>query len=154
MKSLKTQILANWVYIGTQDEGLKVIAPVLALKPPNQRIQEVPWSREIATAGGGFDIGLCQKNISRNFYSANLRNLSSSTFQATFEKMAKFFDTYPTARATSIDLETFPNQAMAAIPDDATAYPFRDALGYMQVVPYPKDGVDSSLTCFGAYIAK
>ena len=119
------------MYLGPKDEGLKVIAPVLALKPPGQNIQEVPWSKEIATAGGGFDAGLCKKNISRNFYSANLRSLSASTFQTTFEKMAKYFDAYPTARATGIDLETFPNQAMAAVPDDATAYPFRDATGYM-----------------------
>ena len=130
-KTLKTLILANWVYIGPKEEGLQVIAPVIALKPPSANIQEVPWSDLIATAGGGFDTGLCQKNLSRNFYSTNLRNLSASTFQATFDKMNTFFETYPDARATSIDLETFPNQAMAAVPDDATAYPWRDALGYM-----------------------
>jgi len=119
------------MYVGPKEEGFQAIAPVMALKPPSANIQEVPWSQEIATAGGGFDTGLCQKNVSRNFYSANLRNLSGSTFQATFEKMDNFFKAYPDARGTSIDLETFPNQAMAAVPDDATAYPFRDALGYM-----------------------
>lgn len=103
----------------------------MALKPPVANIQVVPWNKLIATGGGGFDTFLCQKNLSRNFYSANLRNLSASTYQATFEKIAKYFDTYPDARGTAIDIETFPNQAMAAVPDDATAYPWRDALGYM-----------------------
>jgi hypothetical protein len=129
--TLKTQILANWVYIGPKEEGLRVIAPVMALNPTVANIQVVPWSKLIATVGGGFDTGLCQKNLSRNFYSVNLRNLSASTYQATFDKMAKFFETYPNARGTAIDLETFPSQAMAAVPDDATAYPWRDALGYM-----------------------
>lgn len=103
----------------------------MALKPPSANVQVVPWSDLIATAGGDFDIALCQKNLSRSFYSANLRNLSASTFQATFDKMANFFATYPVARETSIDLETFSNQAMVSVPDDATAYPWRDALGYM-----------------------
>ncbi|KAL9130224.1 MAG: hypothetical protein Q9175_007076 [Cornicularia normoerica] len=128
-----TQIVANWAYIGPKEKGLQVIAPVTALKPPSANIQVVPWSDLIATAGGGFDAGLCQKNLSRSFYSANLRNLSASTYQATFDKMAKFYETYPDARRTSIDLETFPNQAMAAVSNDATAYPWRDALGYIQI---------------------
>lgn len=129
--TLKTQILANWVYIGPKEEGLKVITPVTALKASSVNIQEVPWSDEIATAAEGINAALCQKNLSRNPYSANLRNLSSSTFQTTFEKMVQFFDDYPNARSTAIDIETFPNQAMVAVPDDATAYPWRDAIGYM-----------------------
>lgn len=127
----KTQILANWVYIGPRAEGLRVFAPALALKPVSTDIKVVPWSDLIATAGGDFGIGLCQKNLSRNYYSVNLRNLSASTYQATFEKMVRFFEKYPDARDTSIDLETFSNQAMAAVPDEATAYPWRDAVGYM-----------------------
>lgn len=129
--TLKTQILANWVYIGPKEEGLRVIAPVTALKASSVNIQEVPWSEEIATAGAGINARLCQKNLSHNAYSANLRNLSSSTFQATFAKMADFYAKYPDARSTTILIETFPNQAMAAVPDDATAYPWRDAIGYM-----------------------
>ena len=119
------------MYFGPREEGLQVIAPVIALKPFSTNIKEVPWSDLIATAGGGFDTGLCQKNVSRNFYSANLRKLSASTYQDTFTKMVDFFDEHPDARATAIDLETFPNQAMTAVPDEATAYPWRDSVGYM-----------------------
>ena len=131
LTKLKAQLLANWVYTGPEAEGRRIIAPVIALNPPIATIKVVPWSSLIATAGGGFDTGLCQKGISRNFYSVNLRSLSGSTYQSTFEKMVDYFDEYPDARGTSIDLETFPNQAMAAVPDDATAYPWRDAIGYM-----------------------
>lgn len=107
------------------------MAPVTALNPPFANIQVVTTNRLIATAGGGFDNGLCLKNLSRNFYSVNLRNLSAPTYQTTFEKMAKYFDEYPDSRSTAIDLETFPNQAMVAVPDDATAYPYRDSIAYM-----------------------
>lgn len=107
------------------------MAPVLALEPSVANIQVVPWNKLVSTAAGGADTAICQKNLSHNTYWANLRNLSASTFQATFDRMGRFFETYPEARRTSINLETFPNQAMAAVPDDATAYPWRDALGYM-----------------------
>lgn len=119
------------MYIGPKEEGLRVLAPVMALNPVSTTIKEVPWSDLIETAGGGINPALCQQNLSRNFYSVNLRNLSASTYQATFEKMVKFFDKYPSTRDTSIDIETFPNQAMSAVPDETTAYPFRDAVGYM-----------------------
>lgn len=107
------------------------MAPIMALNPAVANIQVVPWNRLIATGAGGFDTLICQKGVSRNIYSANLRTHSASTYQASFEKIARFFDTYPEARGTAITIETLPNQAMAAVPDDATAYPWRDAVGYM-----------------------
>ena len=117
--------------MGSEEEGRKVIAPVLALNASSTDIKEVTWSDEIETGAQGINARLCQPNLSRNPFSANLRQLTASTFQASFEKMADFFDRYPSARSTAIDIETFPNQAMLAVPDDATAYPFRDTVGYM-----------------------
>ncbi|KAL8666834.1 MAG: hypothetical protein Q9202_001074 [Teloschistes flavicans] len=130
--AIKTQIIGNWVYIGPKEEALRVMAPILALKPV-ANMQVVPWNKLVSTAAGGVDTLLCQKNLSHNTYWANLRNLSASTFQATFEKMDSFFQKYPEVRGSSINLETFPNQAMAAVPDDASAYPWRDALGHIQI---------------------
>ena len=127
----KTLIIGNWVYIGPREEGLRVMAPVLALNPPIANIQVVPWNKLIATAAGGADTAICQKNLSRNTYWANLRNLSAPTFQATFDRVDEFFKKYPEASGTSVNLETFSNQAMAAVPDDSSAYPWRDALGHM-----------------------
>ena len=108
--------------MGSEEEGRKVIAPVLALNASSTDIKEVTWSDEIETGAQGITARLCPPN---------LRQLTASTFQASFEKMADFFDRYPSARSTAIDIETFPNQAMLAVPDDATAYPFRDTVGYM-----------------------
>lgn len=119
------------MYAGSEEEGRKVIAPVLALNASTAEIKEVAWSDEIETAALGINARLCQTNLSHNPFSANLRNLTASTFQASFEKMAEFFDQYPSARSTAIDIETFPNQAMLAVPDEDTAYPFRDTVGYM-----------------------
>ena len=131
MTVLKAQIVANWVYIGPKEEGLKVLAPVLALKPAASNIQVVPWNKLVATAAGGADALICPKNVSHNTYWTTLRNLSGSSFQSSFEKLDIFYKTYPDGRGTTINLETFPNQATLAFGDDYSAYPWRDALGHM-----------------------
>lgn len=129
--ALKAQIVANWVYIGPREEGLRVMAPVLALNPPVTNIQVVPWNKLVSTAAGGADALICPKNVSHNTWWANLRSLPASTFQASFDELNNFYKQYPEARGTTINAETFPNQAMAAVPDDDSAYPWRDALGHM-----------------------
>lgn len=45
--------------------------------------------------------------------------------------MTQYYHQYPDARGTTIDLKTFPNEAMVAVPDNASAYPWRDSIGYM-----------------------
>ncbi|KAL8743199.1 MAG: hypothetical protein Q9184_008142, partial [Pyrenodesmia sp. 2 TL-2023] len=131
--TLKAQIVANWVYIGPREEGLRVMAPVLALNPPVSNIQVVPWNKLVPTAAGGANALLCPKNSSHNTWWANLRSLPSSTFQASFDELNNFYKQYPEARGTTINAETFPNQAMAAVPDDDSAYPWRDAQGHIQI---------------------
>ena len=119
------------MYIGPKEEGLKVLAPVLALNPSASNIQTVPWNQLVTIAAGGADALICPKNESHNTYWTTLRNLSGSTFQESFDKLNTFYKTYPSGRATTINLETFPNQATLAVPDDSSAYPWRDALGHM-----------------------
>ncbi|KAI0398686.1 hypothetical protein F4802DRAFT_592432 [Xylaria palmicola] len=125
------QILANWVYYGSEADCRKALAPILALNPPVVSFNVVPWNKLLATVGFGIDPMLCIKDIIRNIHSANVRNFSAATWIATFEKMSKFYTEYPTARLSVIQMETFPNQAAFAVPDENTAYPWRDATGNM-----------------------
>ncbi|KAG7001440.1 FAD-linked oxidoreductase OXR1 [Physcia stellaris] len=127
------QIIANWVYIGTKDEGMKLMAPLLALESTVSNISVVPWNKLVGTAAFGADALICPKNQSHNTHWATLRKLSGPTFQTSFEKLDAYFRKYPSAHGTTINLETFPNQAMMAVADDDSAYPWRDALGHIQL---------------------
>ncbi|KAK0634890.1 hypothetical protein B0T17DRAFT_514654 [Bombardia bombarda] len=124
-------ILANWDYMGSEADGRRAMAPILALNPPVVSISTVPWNKLFATAGFGIDPVLCENNVIRDLYSANVRNLSASTMQAAFNKMGTFYSDHPEARGSVLELETFPNQAATSVPDGETAYPWRDALGNM-----------------------
>ncbi|KAI5918786.1 hypothetical protein F4810DRAFT_690548 [Camillea tinctor] len=126
------QILANWVYYGPEDEGRQAMAPIFALNPPIVGVSVVPWNQLLNVAGFGVD--LCEKNAIRNIHSANIKSFSASTYIEIFDKMATFYAAYPDAAMSIIQMETFPNQAAVAIPDDSTAYPWRDALGNMIII--------------------
>ncbi|KAK4992368.1 hypothetical protein LTR50_001126 [Elasticomyces elasticus] len=128
----QTQILSNWVYFGPEDEARKALAPILNAKPSTADFSRVPWNKLLATSGWGqFDASVCQKNVNRDLYATVVRNLSASTYNQAFSKMDKFFADYPNARYSSVEFEIFPNRAMLAVPNDETAYPWRDALRYV-----------------------
>ncbi|XXG99711.1 acyl-CoA thioesterase [Hypoxylon texense] len=124
------EILANWVYMGPEDRAREIMAPILDINPPIAS-SVVPWNKIIATAGFQIDPLLCQDEVPRAIYSANVRNLSASTYDLMFQKMGSFYADYPAARSSLIEMEIFPNQAAFSVPYEETAYPWRDALGNM-----------------------
>ncbi|RDW91774.1 hypothetical protein BP5796_01168 [Coleophoma crateriformis] len=128
---LKAQIIANWVYLGSEEAGRAALAPILDLNPPTLNITEVTWPEVYYSAGWGFDYSVCQKSVARDLYSNTVRNLSASTYDMAFSKMQTFYADYPNARGSSVEFEIFANQAMSAVSSDLTAYPWRDALGYV-----------------------
>ncbi|KAL2824211.1 FAD-binding domain-containing protein [Aspergillus cavernicola] len=125
----EAQILSNWVYLGPEDEGRELIAPLLDLNPSSTSISVVPYNRLIDTALGGLGVSICSSTYVAG-YGVNYRELSSDTYQEVFQMMSDFYIQYPDGRASSVEMELFAPQAVAALANDATAYPWRDTLGY------------------------
>lgn len=130
----ETQILSNWMYFGAEEEGRKLITPMIELGPSVSSIEMIPYPDLLTTQGFGIDVALCETNLVRDLYTASIRTITASTWETAFSKMADFYDTYPDGRSLSVlELETYPNQATIAVSDDETAYPWRDATGYLYV---------------------
>jgi hypothetical protein len=119
------------VYLGSEEDGRKALAPFLALKPVTSNIAVVTNNRLIATAGGPIAQYICTPKIIRDLYSLNMKNYSASTYHSSFKKFDAFFRKYPDGRTSILQLEFFPNQAMASKPSGETAWPWRDATGYL-----------------------
>ena len=118
------------MYFGSEDEGLELMAPIFDLEPLVAAANVVPWSELLYYQGFGIDTALCETNLTRDLYTAEIRQVTASTWQSAFEKMGAFYEAYPEGRDLSyLELETFPNQATLAVPDNATAYPWRDSVG-------------------------
>ncbi|RCI12730.1 hypothetical protein L249_1067 [Ophiocordyceps polyrhachis-furcata BCC 54312] len=125
------QVGGNWVYFGPKDEGMKLLKPVFDLQPISSVVSTVSWNKLLATTGGNYDDLVCLGSTMRDLYSLNQKKYSASGYQKGFDKMARFFADHPGGRNSALVFEIFPNQATAAVPQDETAYAWRDATGYI-----------------------
>ena len=59
-------------------------------------------------------------------YSVGTKNLSSPDYISAFAKYDQLFADFPDTRLSTLEIEVFPTQAVVAVADDSTAYPWRD----------------------------
>ncbi|KAI1087260.1 hypothetical protein F5B19DRAFT_476179 [Rostrohypoxylon terebratum] len=126
-------LLANWVYFGPEAEARKAIAPIFGLGLTNITTTVVPWSKLSATIFYGVDASTCSGNRSVDMYGVTMRAISAPTYQAAVEKMTKLYAENAEARESMLTFEFLPNEAALSVPDDATAYPWRDAIAYLLI---------------------
>ncbi|KAL4913598.1 hypothetical protein BDW62DRAFT_220572 [Aspergillus aurantiobrunneus] len=127
----ETAIRASCVYHGPRDEALPLLEPILSLGPVYTDITELPWNRLNAVAGFSGDAATCEPGSIHNIYGVNLRKRSASTWTSVFEMMSMLYQSTPGARTSILTFEAWGNQAVAAVPDEETAYPWRDAEVYV-----------------------
>ena len=119
------------VYAGPKDEAVEAMAPILDLGPSYSLIKEITWNEVSTQTTFLLDGPVCVDSQIYDIYAVNLRNFSAPTMAESFQKMAEFWEEHPAGRNSVIVLETWPIQAALAVPDDATAYPWRDATTYV-----------------------
>ncbi|KAJ4304906.1 hypothetical protein N0V90_000434 [Kalmusia sp. IMI 367209] len=127
----RTQAQVQWVYKGHEEDALQAMAPILAFGLEATSVEMRKWNKLVDRIFGiGMD-SICKAGIPRNLYSWNMKNYSASTYETSFGKMDEFFADYPGGRNSVLQFEFFPNQAMAAISSNETAFPWRDTTGYI-----------------------
>ena len=119
-------IILNAVYPGPMDKFKTLIKPFLELQPAVQVIHTLPWNKLITQAGFGLDAPVCTKGVPHSGFAAGVKNLSVPTFKTAFAAYADMYQKYPETQGSVLEIEFFPNQAVVAVPNDATAYPWRD----------------------------
>ncbi|PSS06796.1 hypothetical protein M430DRAFT_111301 [Amorphotheca resinae ATCC 22711] len=127
------QLMLSLVYAGPKDEAVKAMAPILELGPSYSLIKEIPWSEISTQTTFLLDGPVCENNQIYDIYPVNLRTFDAPTLTATFGKMAQFWEENPSAQISDITIETWPIQATVAVPDNATAYPWRDTTSYIMI---------------------
>ncbi|KAI1430764.1 Glucooligosaccharide oxidase [Xylaria sp. CBS 124048] len=131
----RAELFVNWVWFGEEQDGRNFVKQFLALNPYTvENFEYIPWRQIIPVAGNGIgEKDLCVNGGYANTYASNIKAFSAATYQSTFETLAKFYVDYPEARGSNTNLEVFPNQAVAALPDDFDAYPWRDVKAFYTV---------------------
>ncbi|KAL2825437.1 FAD-binding domain-containing protein [Aspergillus cavernicola] len=143
-------IMASCVYHGPQDEALALLAPILDLGPVYRTVIEVPWNRLNAEAAFGSDTETCIRGSIHDIYGVTLRKRTAETWISVFGMLSKFYESNPDARGSVVLFEVWANHAAVAVPDDETAYPWRDAEVYMIIQGTWPPGNNSAQDAFTA----
>lgn len=130
LTSSQTQTVANWMYLGSEEQARKVLAPIYDVGGYNSG-KVVPWNKLINSTSDGLVARICEPGGIHDIYSLNLRNYDAATYDKCFDKISNFFQKHPGGRTSAVQFDFYPNQAMSAIPVDETAWPWRDATGFM-----------------------
>lgn len=129
----QTGLRASCVYHGTQAEAIPLLAPILDLGPKEKNITELPWNRLTAEGSFGLDARICTPGGQHELFAANLRHRNASAWVSMFNAMDELYASTPGARQGTVLFEAWSNQAMMAVPDEETAYPWRDTQVYVYV---------------------
>lgn len=119
------------VYAGPKDEAERVMAPILDLGPSYSLLKELTWNQLSTQTTFLLDGPVCEDGQIYDIYPINLRSFDVPTLADSFQKMAAFWSNHTTARDSVIVLETWPNEATVAVPNNETAYPWRDTTTYV-----------------------
>jgi hypothetical protein len=128
----------NAVYAGPRSEFTTLLEPLLTAFPPtSQNVSEVSWNNLTKVAFFGSESRVpdpcAVKNLSDNIYGGAIQTWDVPTFERLFADLAAFFDKYLAARGTVFFIEFFSKEKSMSVPDDATAYPWRNVTAHLLV---------------------
>ncbi|KAI1085366.1 FAD-binding domain-containing protein [Whalleya microplaca] len=155
--SNQTQIIATFVYSGLESQGRQVLSPFFTLNPPVVRASVVPWNEVPSVLIFGMAAVLGEPGSIHDIFSVNVRRFAIETLNTAFDKFDAFFRANPDGRASAGILESFSNQAVTAVPTDATAYPWRESKGnFMFQMSWPELGnpVEKAANAFACELRK
>ena len=128
----QSSIILNFVYYGPQDEAMPYIQPFLELEPTTINMTMVPWNELYAALFFGADASACEDRQYLNSAGQGLRQTDVATWEVFFGAMTDFLRQYKEITGAFV-ASRFPNQAVLAVPDEETAYPYRDIKTHLYV---------------------
>jgi hypothetical protein len=118
-------MIVNANYFGNQTEGLKYLQPFIDIKPVLSNVQMVPWTNVINSSYFGLDGGACNYGQYVNAYTLGAKQTNVTTLSNFLRSYLNYALQNPTVRPSFV-IHRWPQQAVLAVPDDETAYPYRD----------------------------
>lgn len=144
-------IALNAVYFGPQAHGEPYLSPFKALNPLRSNISMVPNNALMDAAFFNFfgqDNGACTPNQHINIYTVGLLKTHPPAFEQFFANLTDFWIANPDFQGRLL-LQRFPNQAVTAVPQDETSYPWRAVKTYMNIEGFYTDKtLDDAVNAF------
>lgn len=131
MPTQATAIMVSLIYIGPEEKGLPYLQPFIDSSPLRQSVGLLPWSRLIKDNRFGVDAMACAKGGNHAVYGLNVKEFDVATYVDLVDDFDAFYAQNPANIISILVLELFPNRVTRLVPDEETAYPYRDSIGYM-----------------------
>lgn len=125
--------MLSLVYAGPKDKAIEAMAPILALEPSYQLIKEIKWTEVSTQTTFLLDEPVCKDSQIYDIYPINWKTFNATSMSESFDKLAQFWEDNESGKTAVITVETWPVQATMAVPDDATAYAWRDTTTYIMI---------------------
>ena len=124
-------MFASLIYAGPLEEGMALIQPLLDLGPFEQNITMIPWKDLETSSRFGVDAVACIKGHFHSVFGLNVYQIDVPTFIAAVNHMDTVYAQYPAFRVAFLAIDMVASRVVQSVPDDATSYPYRNAVGRM-----------------------
>ncbi|KAK6071991.1 FAD binding domain-containing protein [Seiridium cupressi] len=120
----------TFVYSGPESDAREVLAPSFAINTAATLTSVVPYNEVPSVILFGMITALTAPRGIYGIYSTNLARFDIGSFNSAYKTFdAFYYKAYPNGQSSAGVLESFSNQAVAAVPTDATAYPWKASKG-------------------------
>ncbi|CAI7678275.1 unnamed protein product [Penicillium pancosmium] len=147
----KPVIIVNAVFFGSLEEATPFLQPFESLQPEMRNVSSIPAEQMMDAAFFNFfgmDNGACTPNQHINIYTVALRQFHAPTFQFFYSKLVDFWTANPSYQGRLL-IQRYSNEGPMAVPDNATAYAYRDVKTYMNIEGfYPDSSLDDAVNKF------
>ncbi|KAI4224138.1 MAG: hypothetical protein L6R36_004894 [Xanthoria steineri] len=141
-------VAVNAIFYGTEAQAKAHLDPFLAIQPILSNVSSVPWNKQLDAAFFGATNGACVRRNRVNIYSLALKQTDVATWTAHFDALAEFYLQYPEYQGRFL-AERYPTQAVLAVPEDGTAYAYRQAKIQLNLEGWYNDSrLDGAVTAF------
>ncbi|KAL2810523.1 hypothetical protein BJX63DRAFT_422986 [Aspergillus granulosus] len=115
----------NFVYYGPEEDVQQYLQPFYDLQPTRANFTMVPWNTLYSALYFGADSAACKENNHLFSGAAAVSHIDVDAFTAYTTRFTEYWSEHPGV-SPAVIFSRFPNQAVRAVPDEETAYPYRD----------------------------
>lgn len=118
-------------------EGRKTVQFLIDQKPLQQNITMVPWNKLIQSAVfGATGAALCEKGKRLSQWGVGVNQLDARTYLKVASMFQEMIKNYPASIGSAVTVQLLSTQAVLAVPNNATAYPWRKHIAHVYVLSF------------------
>lgn len=113
------------IYFGREEEGEAYLEPFKRIGPMSMDFKSLPQNELFPPV-----FGSCDPNQHINMHTVAVKQIDPPALETVYNTLYRLWNEHPGFQGRLL-IQRFPNNAVAAVDDDKTAYPWRDAIAYM-----------------------